>query len=392
MNALHLMMRRCRYAATIAVLTAAAGLGLPGAARAQDDPIDLELNGLFRTGLRLEGVSTGSPDADPTSGFDIYDARLGLGGKIGLIFDYDASIEWDGDRNSIRLLDARLGATLVPDYLKLDVGQMRAPFGYETLLNKADIQFVDRAQVSNAIDPAWQLGFDLSGTALETRLSYWGGMFNGDGRTLENDDSSFMYALRAQFNNIGDVTFYEDFVVQVGANLAFSKDSALEILPVIAPAQVGGYAVPRYEEFSGDRLLWGADLKIEYRAFFLAAEYAHGQYDRSADPPPGPTPPPFDPKPTSDGYFIEGGYSFIGAVDLLLRWDDLKPAETRNTSIERSRFVVAGINLYPGFFAKIGFQYAFGIDDTKLGFRPNLGNVGTPLADKQFMINLQVSF
>ena len=59
-----------------------------------------------------------------------------------LIFDYDASIEWDGERNSIRLLDARLGATLVSDYLKLDVGQMRAPFGYETLLLKADIQFV----------------------------------------------------------------------------------------------------------------------------------------------------------------------------------------------------------------------------------------------------------
>jgi len=372
-------------------LVCAAALALPDTASAQDDPVDLDLNGLFRTGVRLEGASTGSADSDPTSGFDIYDARLGLAGKVGLIFDFDASIEWDGDRNSIRLLDGRLGATLVPDYLKLSVGQMRAAFGYETLIPKADIQFVDRAQVSNAIDPSWQLGFDLSGTALDTRLSYSGGMYNGNGRTLENDDDSFMYALRGQFNNIGDVTFYEDFVVQVGANVAFSQDLDLPVLPVIAPAQAGGIAVPRYVPFTGDRFLWGVDLKAEYRAFFLAAEYARADYDRSPGPPPGPFP-PLDPNPTSDGYFIEGGYSFIGAVDFLLRWDDLKPAEVRNTAQERSRFLITGINIYPGFYAKIGLQYAFGIDDSKLGFRPSLGNVGTPLADSQFMINLQVSF
>ena len=385
------MMRTLSHLVAAVIVAGAGGLAVPAAALAQDDPVDLDLTGLFRTGLRVEGVSTGSADADPASGFDIYDARLGLGGKIGLIFDYDASIEWDGDRNAIRLLDARLGATLVPDYLKLDVGQMRAPFGYETMLPKADIRFVDRAQVSNAIDPSWQVGFNLGGSALDTRLGYWGGIFNGNGRTLENDDSSFMYALRAQFNNIGDVTFYEDFVVQVGANLAFSKDSELPILPVIAPAQPGGVAVPAYEEFSGDRLLLGADLKVEYRAFFLAAEYARGRYDRSPGVFPGPLP-PADPSPTSVGYFIEGGYSFVGAVDFLLRLDDLKPAETRSTSLERSRFLVAGINVYPGFYAKIGFQYAVGMDGTKLGFRPDLGNVGTPLADNQFLINLQVSF
>jgi len=375
----------------VQVLVLAGLLGVAGPGMAQDNPVDLTPTGLFRTGLRLEGVSTGSTGADPTSGFDIYDARLGLNGKIGLIFDFDASIEWDGDENAIRLLDARLGATLAEDYLKLDVGQMRAPFGYETLLPKADIQFVDRAQVSNAIDPAWQLGFDLRGTALDTRLNYWAGMYNGNGRTLDNDDNSFLYALRAQFNNIGDVTFYEDFVFQIGANLAFSKDSALAVLPVLAPVQIGGPAVPTYESFTGDRFLWGVDMKAEYLAFFLAAEYASGSYDRGPLPPPGPFP-PRDPKPTSDGYFIEAGYSYVGAADLILRWDDFKPAEVRGTASDRNRFFVAGVNVYPGFFARIGFQYAFGIDGTKLGFRPNLGNVGTPLADKQFMLNLQVSF
>jgi hypothetical protein len=243
-------------------VAALAGLSLPRTGLAQDSGVELTPTGLLRMGLRLEGVSTGSPDADPTSGFDIYDARLGLGGKVGLIFDFDASVEWNGDANAIRLLDARLGATLVEEILTLDVGQMRAPFGYETLRPKADIQYVDRAQVSNAIDPAWQVGFDLRGTALDTRLNYWAGMYNGNGRTLDNDGDAFLYALRAQFNNIGDVTFYEDFVVQIGANLAFSKDSALAILPVLAPEQIGGPAVPGYQTFTGDRFLWGADLKL----------------------------------------------------------------------------------------------------------------------------------
>ena len=225
--------------------------------------------------------------------------------------------------------------------------------------------------------------------ALDTRLNYWAGMYNGNGRTLDNDDNSFLYTLRAQFNNIGDVTFYEDFVVQIGANLAFSKDSALAVLPVLAPEQIGGPAVPGYRTFTGDRFLWGADLKLEWREFSLVGEYAHAEYDRGSGGPAGPIQ---DPKPTSDGFFIEAGYSYVGAADLILRWDDFSPAQVSGTTQDRNRFFVAGVNIYPGFFAKIGFQYAFGIDGTTLGFGPSLGNVGTPLADKQFMIDLQVSF
>jgi hypothetical protein len=112
-------------------------------------------------------------------------------------------------------------------------------------------------------------------------------------------------------------------------------------------------------------------------------EYAHAEYDRG---PGGPAGPIQDPKPTSSGYFDEASYSYVGAADLVLRWDDFRPTQGY------SRFLVAGLNIYPGFFAKIGFQYAWGIDGTTLGFGPSLGNVGTPLADQQFMIDLQVSF
>jgi len=61
---------------------------------------------------------------------------------------------------------------------------------------------------------------------------------------------------------------------------------------------------------------------------------------------------------------------------------------------DRTEFLVFGFKLNPGFHATIGLQYALGIDDALLGVPRSIDrtNTGPALADKQFMLNLQLAF
>ena len=55
--------------------------------------------------------------------------------------------------------------------------------------------------------PRRQVGAALRGVALEQRLSYWGGLYNGEGATFGNDDRRFLFAGRVEYNSVGEVEF-----------------------------------------------------------------------------------------------------------------------------------------------------------------------------------------
>ena len=350
-------------------------------AMAQELP-DLEIDGLLRTGLRLE-----SSRYDGVSGFEIYDARLGLSGKVGIMFDYALRAEYQFEADAIRLLDVRLSVPLRDEVLRLDVGLLMSGFGREAMKPKDQIQFVERSQGSLALAPGRQVGATLRGVALEQRLKYWGGLYNGEGATFGNDDRRFLFAGRAEYNSVGEVEFFEDFVYEFGADLAFASDSANPVLPVSRPAgdeEGTGAGIPDYAEFTGNRFVWSADAGIRYRAWSFAAEYARAEYDPRADVE----------KVTSDAWYLQGGYSLWGAFDLLARYDSFKPAVGLGTEPDRTQFLVFGFNVNPGFNAKIGLQYSVGIDDSLVGVSEAIDrtNSGPALADNQFLLNLQLAF
>jgi len=379
-----------RLAARTLALFAAAFALAAGPLRAQSAAtnIDLEVTpgGLLRTGAQV-----GPDDLAQRDGFEVFDARLSFAGKVGIVFDYFVQGEFDDVQNRFRLLDASLTLPLRGNLLKLTFGQFKAPFGHEELENKKDIQFIERSQVTNALAPDRQVGLQLSGAALDGRLSYWGGLSNGNGRDVENDNDSFLYAVRAQFNTIGDVEFYEDLVVQVGASFAVSTDSSIDVLPVPVPTNASSdQSLESFASFRGQRVLWGLDLMASYRGLFLNGEYLRADFD--VDPvsvPLGtlivngsPVPLPST-NLSAEGFYVEGGYSLWGAVEALVRYDQFDPALGPPSAPDRSKFLILGLNLYPGFYAKIGIQYAFGIDDTRLG---------PGLADNQFILSTQVGF
>lgn len=348
---------------------------------AQEDEPDLNLNGLLRTGLRLESEGAGG-----VKGFEIYDARLGLSGRVGIVFDYLVRAEYRFRDDQVRLLDASLSFPIYGELLRFDVGIQKSPSGLEAMRDKGEIQFVERAQAALALSPGRQLGVGLRGRAYDGRVRYWGGMYNGNGPAFENDDHSFLFALRGEYNSVGEVEFFEEFVVRAGAGMAFSQDSLLDVLPVASSAgDLEGTAGQRidYAAFTGDRLVWGGDLGLSYRNYSLEGEYTRTDYAASSGE-----------SLSAEGYYIEGGYTVWGALDFLARYDAFQPAAGLGVVPERSQFLVFGLNLYPGFHAKIGFQYAVGLDGTRLGPEASIDGTNTApgLAHKQFLLNLQVSF
>jgi len=348
-------------------------------AMAQDLP-DLEVDGLLRTGLRLE-----SSRYDGVSGFEIYDARLGVSGRVGIVFDYALRAEYQFEADAVRLLDVRLSVPLRDEVLRLDAGLLMSGFGREAMKSKETIPFIERSQGSLALAPGRQVGAALRGVALEQRLRYWGGLYNGEGATFGNDDRRFLFAGRVEYNSVGEVEFFEDFVYEFGADLALASDSANRVLPVSLPAgDAEGVGIPGYAEFTGNRFAWSADLGIRYRAWSFAGEYARVEYD-----PAGGTG-----DVTSDAWYAEGAYSLWGAFDLLARYDSFKPAVGLGTEPDRTQFLVFGFMVNPGFNAKFGLQYSVGIDGSLVGVSQAIDrtNTGPGLADNQFLLNLQLSF
>jgi phosphate-selective porin len=345
---------------------------------AQAEGLDLELGGLLRTGVRFE-----SADAGGTDGFEVYDARLGLSGRVGIVFDYRVQAEYDFDDEAFRLLDASLSIPLREETLALEVGLARSPFGLEAMRDRAEIQFVERSQASLAVAPGRQVGAQLRGSVLEDRFRYWGGVFNGNGLHVENDNDSFLFAFRAEYNSVGEIEFFEDLVFQVGAGISFSTDDGLAILPVArsSVAEEGAQELD-YELFTGDRFLWSTDLRFAYRSFTVEAEYAQTEYDLESGT-------DFD----AEALYVEGVYKLWGALDWIVRYDSFTPAAGLGFEPERNEFILLGLNLAPGFHSKLGLQYAIGLDGTLLGPPAAIDgtNTGPPLADRQFLLNLQVA-
>ena len=362
-----------------------AGLAAPAPASAQEatNPNALRPSGMLRTGFEVEPA-----DADRADGFIVYDARLALTGVVGHVFDFTLGVEYDRDDAGIDLLDAIITFPLSGDAVRADLGGFRSPVSREATADKAMLPLVERSQSALALAPGRQLGLQVRGTALDERLRIAGGLFNGNGLRLENDDKAFLVAGRASYNNVGPLEFPEDFVVEAGLSAAWSTDSALIVLPVEGRTgpEPDARRLVSLEEFEGDRIIWGVDARLAHEGWTLAAEYLRTDYD----------PEMADAESLhAHGVTVDLRHALWGLFDVGGRYDSFTPAVgLAGEPPQASRFFVLGLGIAPGLFARAGLQYAIGIDGTTRGVESALDatNTAPPLTDDQFLLFLQLAF
>lgn len=348
-----------------------AALVLPTSLTAQDGlPAELAPTGLLRTGFEFEPQAS-----DRNDGFIIYDARLGLSGKVGFVFDYVLGVEYDRDNEDFDLLDAMLSFPLGKSSVRIDIGGFRSPVGREATIDKAMLPFIERAQSALALAPGRQVGLQFRGEGMDTRLTWAAGLFNGNGLRLENDDDSFLAAGRAAFNSVGEVEFFEDFVLEAGVSLATTQDGSQRVLPV------GVELV----DYAGDRTIYGADVRFAYRGWSLSGEYLRTEYD--------------DVSGVADvhayGLTADLRYMLWGLFDFGARYDGFRPAfDSDGSEPSRNEFLVFGLGLNPGLYARVGMQYSVGLNDAISGVQDPLDGTNTApaLTDKQFLLFMQVAF
>src|SRR5213596_2866174 len=114
---------------------------------------------------------------------------------------------------------------------QIKIGQYKAPFGLEQLTPDTSLFIIERSLPTGAITPERQIGVELWGKPFTTvwpeqkdLLTYYAGIFNGNGRNINNNDNkNFMYVGRLESTLFQDV-FGKGSFLKLGGDVLNSRD------------------------------------------------------------------------------------------------------------------------------------------------------------------------
>ena len=229
------------------------------------------------------------------------------------------------------------------------VGQWKAPFGLEQLTPDPSLIIIERSLPTGAITPDRQIGAQLWGKPFaniwpdqKDLLTYYAGIFNGNGRNItNNDNNNFMYVGRLE-STLFKGFFGKDSYLKLGADVLNSRDdkgtnisSTLNLL-VNADGSLSPFVLPGADE----RTAWGVDAWFNLGPFDLIGEYLQEKVNgRTVNG----VPPGFS-NFTTNGYYITAAYFLIPKkLQLAVRWEDLNPGQMGNDGIHS---ITGGLNYY----------------------------------------------
>lgn len=177
------------------------------------------------------------------SNFEFRRARMKIGGhgyKPWLKYYFELDLQpsrKSGDSSSksgTRLIDWRITLDKY-DWLSLRVGQWKINYNRERVDSSGRQTFVERSIVNRIFSIDRQIGAMAfgrlaAGTLADTR--YYFGVFNGEGRSVNNDDNDMMYMGRLQWNFLGKDLKWRQ------SDVTFSKEAAGSI--AFATARTAG--------------------------------------------------------------------------------------------------------------------------------------------------------
>ena len=286
--------------------------------------------------------------------FRLRRARINLIGDFAEQFDF--KVEGDFE-NSDGLNSSRTAFEATDIFVNwhqfaeanVKAGQWKAPFGLEQLTPDQYLIIIERSLPTGAITPERQIGVQLWGKPFaniwpdgKDLLTYYAGIFNGNGRnTTNNDNNNFMYVGRLE-STLFKGFFGKDSSLKLGADVLNSRDDAgtnisqtLNLL-VNADGSLSPFVLPGADE----RTAWSVDAWLKMGPFDLIGEYLEEHVNgRTVNG----VPPGFADF-TTNGFYITAAYFLIPKkLQVAVQWQDLNPGQRANDGI---RSITGGLNYY----------------------------------------------
>ena len=294
----------------------------------------LQLSGLVQTeyeGFQQTGVN---------NTFLLHRARLDVKGDINDNWNYEVYTEFAA---TTKLLDAYT-TYKIADYLKISAGQFKVPYSLESLISDSQLDFIDRAQVVNALSGrstdvignqnGRDIGVTLGGSFAKLDdhylFDYTLGVFNGAGYDVTTDNNGHKdFSGRLSVHPINNLTVSGDFY-----------------------NGVGNYGTPAKNQ---KRNRGGFDARYVWGALALQAEYDWGT----------------DAAIKRTGWYGQATYFVIPKhLQLAARYDTYDPNNVITT--DRTEIYTGGFNYYFNNWARLAVDYLARREETATSVKNNI--------------------
>lgn len=357
------------------------------------------IQGQFEAGdvNAYDGRFPGTITAKTKDRFRMRRARITVSGDFAEQFDFKLEGEFnqaDGinsPRTAFSTTDAFVNWHRFPE-ANLKLGQFKAPFGLEQLTSDTKLFTIERSQVTEALTPERQIGLQLWGKPFaevwpeqKDVLTYWAGVFNGNGRnTITNDNNEFMYVARLEAQLFAGKLAGQDAWLKVGGNYLSSRDAAGTNISQTGNLLVGtdGTFSPFVLPTADDRQAYGVDASFHFGPFDVIGEYLDERVRPRIVGGAAPAFAGFD----ASGYYITAGYFVVPKkLQLVAKWESFDPGQRANDNLQS---ITGGVNYYiHGDDLKLMAGYIHTWSD----FRNNHPVFGDDQFD-EFLLRLQVLF
>src|SRR5438094_2593648 len=286
--------------------------------------------------------------------FRLRRARINLTGDFTEQFDFKLEGDFENSdglnasRTAFEATDIFINWHQFP-WAQIKMGQWKAPFGLEQTTPDTTLYTIERTLPTGAITPERQVGIQLWGKPLATiwpdqkdMLTYYAGIFNGNGRNItNNDNNNFMYVGRLESTLFKSKLWGQESFLKLGADVLNSRDDAGTNISQTLTLKVNsdGSLAPFMLPTAAERTAWSVDAWIKLGPFDLIGEYLEEYVNgRTVNGVPG------MPDFTTNGYYITGGYFLIPKkLQAVVQWQHLNPGQKGSDGISS---IVAGLNYY----------------------------------------------
>ncbi len=286
--------------------------------------------------------------------FRLRRARINLTGDFAEQFDFKLEGDFENSDGLNSSRTAFEGTDIFINWhqfawAQIKMGQWKAPFGLEQLTPDTTLYTIERTLPTGAITPERQIGIQLWGKPFATiwpdaadLLTYYAGIFNGNGRNItNNDNNNFMYVGRLESTLFKDV-FGKGSFLKLGADILNSRDDkgtnisqTLNLL-VNTDGSLSPFVLPGADE----RTAWSVDAWLKMGLFDLIGEFLQERvHPRTVNG----VPAGFS-EFTTDGFYVTAGYFLIPKkLQAVVQWQHLNPGQMGNDGISS---ILGGLNYY----------------------------------------------